>query len=102
MYGVPCADCNSIYVGVMGRNLKMRLKKHQYAVCSRDEKNGIAIHAQESGHSVDWGAAKVRMHEGHTTKRKVLESMILESNTTTKLDAGLKLNSIWRPLFRTP
>ena len=81
----------------------MRLKEHQYVVCRREEKNWIAVRTQESGHNGDWESANVRMHEEHTTKRKVLESiMILESNNTTNLDARLKLNQTWRPRFRTP
>ena len=85
VYEVPCADCNSIYIGQTGRNLEMRLKEHQYAVKRQDE---IAVHAQESGHDVDWEAARVRMHEEHLTKGKVLESiLILESRDTTDLDA---------------
>jgi hypothetical protein len=83
VYEVPCADCNGVYIGETGRNLKMRLKEHRYAVRRQDEKNGIAVHAQESGHNVDWEAARVMMREEHLTKRKVLESiLILESRDT--------------------
>ena len=99
---VPCADCNSVYIGETGRNLEMRLKEHRYAVKRQDDKNRITVHAQESGHDVDWEAARVRMYEEHLTKRKVLESiLILESRDTTNLDAGLNLNPVWRPLIKS-
>ena len=101
VYEVPCADCNKVYIGETGINLKMRLKECRYAVKRQDEKNGIAVHTQESGHSVNCEAARVRMNEEHITRRKVLESiLILESSNTNNLDAGLSLNSIWRPLLK--
>ena len=96
VYKVPCADCTNINIGETGRNLRMRLKEHQYAVKRKDEKNGITIHAQQSEHNVDWEAAKVRATEGHLMKRKVLEAILIqESSNTNNLNAGLILNPIW-------
>ena len=57
----------------------MRIKKHKYTVKRQDENNGIAAHTQESGHNVNWEAARVRMNEKHATKRKVLESIVILS-----------------------
>ena len=62
-----------MYVGETGLSLKMRLKEHQYAVKMKDSKNGIAVHACNSIHCVDWEAAKVIAFEQHLTKRKVLD-----------------------------
>ena len=32
VYMVPCGDCEHMYIGKTGRNLKEGLKEHQYAV----------------------------------------------------------------------
>ena len=65
VYEVPCADCDCVYVGETGRSLEMRLKEHKYAVKNNDTNNGIAVHAWDNGHHVDWDAAKVVAVEHH-------------------------------------
>ena len=40
IYEVPCADCDSVYVGETGRSLEIRLKEHCYAVRTRDSGMG--------------------------------------------------------------
>ena len=37
--------------------------------------NGIAVHAWNNDHHVDWEAAKVRLQEQHHWMRKVLEAI---------------------------
>ena len=102
IYEVPCTDCTKVYIGETGRNLRTRLKEYKYAVKRNDDRNGIAVHAQRSGHRVDWEAARVRDMEDHTAKRKVLEAIaIQESECTSNLDVGLTLNPVWRPLLKT-
>ena len=63
IYEVPCGECNQVYIGKTGRNLKERMREHQYAVKRKDMKNGIAAHVCEHQHTVDWSGAKVRCSE---------------------------------------
>ena len=63
VYEIPCADCDSVYIGETGRSLKDRIKEHKYAVSRGDMKNGVAAHAWSSQHKVDWSSAKVRTVE---------------------------------------
>ena len=65
--------CEQVYTGETGRNLKERLKEHQYAV-KENPKNSIAAHTCQQQHEVNWDAAKVRCRE-HYWKRKVLEAI---------------------------
>lgn len=100
VYEVPCAECNCVYVGETGQSLEMRLKEHRYAVRTKDARNGIAVHADNHHHEVDWEAAKVILFEEHQTKRKVLESLQINKQTnTTNLDSGYALSPIWKPLL---
>ena len=59
VYRVPCMDCNRSYIGETGKNLKKRLVEHKAAVKRGDMKNGIAVHAWEQQHRVNWDEANV-------------------------------------------
>ena len=103
MYEVPCGECDQVYIGETGRNLTERLKEHQYAVKRKDLKNGIAAHACQEHHQVDWSAAKVRCTEQHYWKRKVLEAIhIQQQENTSNLDCGLPISPLWLPLIKRP
>ena len=41
---------------------------HKYAVKRNDDRNGIAVHAQRSGHRVNREAAQIRAMEDHSKK----------------------------------
>ena len=57
VYQILCKDCDSVYVGEMGRTLQKRITEHKYAVKRFDDKNGVAVHAWKMNHSVDWDSA---------------------------------------------
>ena len=100
VYEVPCADCDRIYIGETSRSLKDRVKEHRYAVKTGNMNNGIAAHAWNSEHQVDWEAARIRLQEQHYWRRKVLEAIhIRKTKRTSNLDIGLSINSIWIPVL---
>ena len=39
VYEVPCGECNKVYIGKMGRNVKERVKEHKYVVKKRNMNN---------------------------------------------------------------
>ena len=55
------------------------MTEHQYAV-KKNMKNGIAAHACQHQHSVDWDAAKVRCTEQQIWKRRVLEAIYMQQH----------------------
>ena len=59
VYEVPCKDCGKTYIGETKRTLNVRLSEYKQAVKRGDPKNGIAVHAHESHHSIDWDGATV-------------------------------------------
>ena len=88
------------YIGETGRTLKKRLKEHDYAVRRGDQKNGIAVHAWEKEHRVNWAAAKVRLVETNLRKRKVLEAITIKGEKqNNNLDCGLQLSTVWNTLL---
>ena len=54
VYKVPCLDYEKVYVGETKRNLKQRLMEHKGAVRREDRTNGIATHAWDKDHRVNW------------------------------------------------
>ena len=102
VYEVPCGGCDNVYISETGRTLKERVREHKYAVKTANMNNGIAAHAWQAQHPVDWEAAKVRKHETNLWKRRVIEAIHIKSMPhTSNLDCGLHLNPIWLPILQT-
>ena len=81
--------------------LKERVNEHRYTVRTGNMNNGIAAHAWNNDHHVDWEAAKVRLQEHR--KRKVLECYShTEGGEDINLDIGLSINPIWTPILNSP
>ena len=102
IYKVPCLDCTSVYIGETGRCLQVRLTEHKAAVRRGDRKNGIATHAWDHNHRVNWEGAQVIQTEPFYWKRRVLEAIIIRNHdTTSNLDCGLSLDphSFWEFSF---
>ena len=103
VYEVPCRDCDSVYIGETSRTLEKRLSEHKNAVKKHDTNNGIAVHAWNLQHQVDWDAAKTRATEEHYWKRRVLEALhIHQQQQSSNLDCGLAINPSWLPLLDKP
>ena len=101
VYEVPCSECEMVYIGETGRNLKERIREHKYAVKKGNLNNGIAAHVWQHKHEIDWDSAKVRCKEQHLWKRKVLEAIhIQQTPNASNLDCGLQLNPVWLPLIK--
>ena len=98
IYRVQC-ECGSTYVGETGRTLETRLKEHKRAVRYDDQNNGIAVHANNTCHTIQWGDAEVLDKEQNWSKRKLKEALhIREEKDPMNLDQGRLLNTIWSTL----
>ena len=54
VYSIPC-DCGAMYIGETGRNLKVRITKHKWAITFGDNRNAIAMHIMEfTDHKILW------------------------------------------------
>ena len=83
MYKVPCMDCDKSYIGETGRNLKKRIVERKYAVNRKDGKNGIAVHANDHNHRVDWEGAKVLQEELRYWRKRTLEAIHIHRRKQT-------------------
>ena len=64
VYEVPCMDCSRSYIGETGRTLQKRLMEHKAAVRRGDTNNGIAVHAWDHQHRVDWESRNLDIGRG--------------------------------------
>ena len=96
VYEIPCQDCDSVYIGETGRSLERRITEHKYAVKTGDGKNGVAVHAWDEEHRMDWEGAKSLEYKPNYWKRRVLEAIwIKKTSINSNLDCGLTLNQTW-------
>ena len=102
VYEVPCKDCHRVYIGKAKGTLKVRLGEHEQAVRRDNPKNGIAVHAHESNHAIDWDDALVRSVSGYWQRRATEAIRIKRSRETMNLDGGLQLPTMWNPILNPP
>lgn len=69
VYQIPCRDCYSVYIGETGESLGKRVTEYKYAV-KTGRKNGVAEHAWDEGHAVDWKGVRVLECEQNYWKRR--------------------------------
>ena len=104
VYKVPCKECHQTYIGEAKRTLKVRLGEHKQAVKRDDPQNGIAVHAHESNHIIDWDGVRVKRSDmtGYWERRTTEAIHIKLSEKTMNLDGGLQLSTVWNPVMDPP
>ena len=97
VYEIKCGDCNATYVGQTGRNLSQRVKEHHTAtVNGRVEHSGIAQHAWDSHHEIDWSNVQVLAQEPSERRRQVREALIIsEKSPSMNRDVGLEAPPVY-------
>ena len=104
VYEVSCNKCHLTYIGETKRTLKVRLGEHKQVVKCGDPKNGIAVHAHESNHMIDWDGARVKRSgmTGYWQRRTTEAIHIKKSEETMNLGGGLQLSTVWNPVLNLP
>ena len=60
VYQVNCKQCDAAYIGQTGRHLYERIKEHRSAVKKGyTRQSGIAEHAYEKHHDIDWDGVQI-------------------------------------------
>ena len=101
VYEIPCKVCDKKYIGETWRTLMKRMTEHKLAMKCGDTNNGIAVHAWDAQHHVDWDDAKIRETELNPWKRKVLEAIHTQAiENNNNLDSGLQLSHLWQAFIK--
>ena len=95
IYNIPCT-CGREYIGETGRNLRVRIGEHKYAIQRGNMSNAIAVHVHETEHPIDWDSARVIEREKHFACRKIKESLhIKRSVNCINTDPGYYMHPVW-------
>ena len=95
IYNIPCT-CGREYIGETGRNLRVRIGEHKYAIQRGNMSNAIAVHVHETEHPIDWDSARVTEREKHFACRKIKESLhIKRSVNCINTDPGYYMHPVW-------
>jgi hypothetical protein len=86
VYKIPCADCNSVYIGETRRHIHKRFNEHKQCILKEidiekasENQNfsRLALHAKIKKHNINWEKATVIRSERKTKMRKVLEALAM-------------------------
>lgn len=82
VYSIPCSGCNQVYIGQTSRSLSARITSHRSDVRLNKSSCQLSIHANHTGHTINYGDVKVLDTEIHTKKREFLEMTYIASCDT--------------------
>ena len=104
MCEVPCKECRKTYVGeTIKENAEGKTWRTQTSSEKGNPKNGIAVHAHETQHEINWNGTEVKKIEANYWKRRTFEAIqIKASSKTMNLDNDLQLSSVWNPILNPP
>ena len=118
VYQVPCADCQSVYIGETGRKLGTRLSEHRKEVDTEHNthftrsqrrasenvyhKSAITDHALQNNHIIDWDHSKILCNDNNRNSRWIRESIsIRKEPKCMNRDCGqFQLDHMYTPILR--
>ena len=81
VYRVPCDSCEKIYYGNTSQYFKTRLQQHRSAmIIGKPNVSGIADHANQCGHTINYNQASVVCQEEDTKKRETKEAFYISQH----------------------
>ena len=99
IYLLPCSMCDWSYVGETSRTLKERLNEHKRLVRTFSTSSEVANHVLQTGHSMNWEAARILNRETQHYRRIIKEAWF-----TRSLNSGNKvffeLDPAWQGVLK--
>ena len=98
VYKIDCNDCEAVYVGETGRQLKVRVNEHKEDVRKQKMLSNVYMHSRDNNHSFDFNNVNVLDRHSNANSRKQLESIYTFKSELT-INRAYDLNDIYSPLF---
>ena len=97
VYKINCSECDATYIGQTGRNLSQRVKEHHTATVKGQVTNsGIAQHAWDEHHDIDWDNIKILAQESSEGHRQVREALFIhEQAPSMNRDVGIDVPQVY-------
>ena len=90
MWQIPCAECECVYIGEIGKTLEKRLSEDKEAVKRNDTRmHEIAVHTWKTQHKVNWEVATVKQVETNYTQRRTVEAIHIISESKKYITSNL-------------
>ena len=87
VYKIPCASCNSSYIGQTDRKLSQRLDEHRHAVRQADFNSSAWAEHATCDHAIDWTSVKVQSNARDYTTCMLEEAVfICQTRDTLNID----------------
>ena len=85
IYKIPCKDCDKVYIGETGRDIRIRVHEHELSIKRKFDPNkpscsALVRHVAETGHEINFGEAKIIRVEEREYRRKLHEALLIKSN----------------------
>jgi hypothetical protein len=114
LYKIPCADCNSLYIGQTKRNVAERFSEHARNFnkqnvnlnSAKDDNtfSKLAYHAKSKDHKIDWQNSKVILFENRFRKRVAAEAMAMVTfakETNVISQPSLQISPLFFPFIHS-
>ena len=104
VYGIPCADCDLVYIGETKRALSTRVKEHKTSVrLAKLENSALAEHCHKENHSVAWDDVSILANEQRWHQRKWTEACLISKNKNSifNRDNGRVLPECYAPIIKS-
>jgi len=121
VYQISCHNCDSVYIGETGRELKIRLNEHKKEVdttmisttstragrklsSSVMHKSAITDHAAQNNHIINWDETKIMKKEPNRFERQVKEAIVIRKSTKVmnRDEGAFKLSHGYDTLLKGP
>ena len=95
VYEIPCSSCPKLYVGETGRDIRTRMREHQYDIITSNPESAVAQHTILEDHRFDFSKAKIIHPCSNRRRRHVIESALIQFYS--KKGLSVNLNSGFTP-----
>lgn len=83
VYGIPCLNCEKVYIGQTSRVFKDRLTSHRSDCRNNKQTCALAQHTFDTGHNFNFAEPKVLITENRLRKRLFLEMVEIHLSVST-------------------
>ena len=88
VYKLPCNDCDLVYIGQTGRDLKSRVSEHKDSIRRAQKSSAVFNHFSTLSHDMNWNNAEILYKSKCEYKRKIIESALIEIIPNFNLSRG--------------
>ena len=89
VYNIGCMECDLVYVGQTGKELKVRIGQHKQNCRALKMNNAMFNHMFNFNHRIDWANAKTIVKNRDMCERNILESASINSGSRMNMRTGM-------------